>query len=130
MILDEDMEGTISRQEYYNALEAYNVSGEKHKSLDGSIYHPFEHKVLFKLIQELKSKDISFLEMFNACDVNDDTRLGIGEIRRFIEGMSPDFQQKELYALMYYLDIDKNGLVDKDEFIRQLTKGEQMFKQT
>jgi hypothetical protein len=38
MILDEDVEGTITKEEYYNALEAYNVSGEKHKSLDGSVY--------------------------------------------------------------------------------------------
>lgn len=33
MILDEDIEGHISRDEYYNALEAYNVSGEKHKAI-------------------------------------------------------------------------------------------------
>lgn len=92
MILDEDMEGNITREEYYNALEAYCVSGEKHKSLDGSIYHPFEHKSLFKLIVELKKKNISFVEMFNACDVNDDTRVNILEISKFIEGLSPDFK--------------------------------------
>lgn len=74
------MEGNITREEYYNALEAYNVSGEKHKSIDGSLYHPFEHRALFKLIAELKKKDITFLEMFNACDVNDDTRVNISEI--------------------------------------------------
>lgn len=80
MVLDEDLEGHISRDEFYNALEAYNVSGEKHKSLDGSIYHPFEHKILFKLIAELKRKDISYLEMFNSCDINDDTRVDIKEV--------------------------------------------------
>jgi hypothetical protein len=53
MILDEDLEGHVTREEFYNALEAYNVSGEKHKSLDGSVYHPFEHRVLFRLILEL-----------------------------------------------------------------------------
>jgi hypothetical protein len=31
---------------------------------------------------------------------------------------------------MNYLDIDKNGLVDKDEFLRQLNKGEQTYKQS
>lgn len=118
MILDEDMEGSITREEYYNALEAYNVSGEKHKSIDGSMYHPFEHISLFKLIVELRKKDISYIEMFNACDINDDTRVNILEIQRFVEGLSPDFKQKELHALMNYLDIDKNGLVDKDEFLR------------
>lgn len=118
MILDEDMEGNITREEYYNALEAYNVSGEKHKSLDGATYHPFEHRCLFKLISELRKKDISFLEMFNACDINDDTRVNISEINRFVEGLTPDIKQKELHSLMNYLDIDKNGLVDKDEFLR------------
>lgn len=112
------MEGNITREEYYNALEAYNVSGEKHKSMDGSLYHPFEHKALFKLIAELRQKDISFIEMFNACDVNEDTRVDILEISKFVESLSPDFKQKEIHALKNYLDIDNNGLVDKDEFLR------------
>ena len=73
MILDEDLEGTITREEFYNALEAYNCSGEKHKAIgEGAIYHPYEHKVLFKLIDELRRKNISNLEMFSACDVSDD----------------------------------------------------------
>lgn len=51
MILDEDIEGNITLEEYNNALEAYGVSGEIHKPTDGSvIYHPFEHRCLFKLI--------------------------------------------------------------------------------
>ena len=130
MILDEDMEGNITRQEYYDALEAYNVSGEKHKSFDGAIYHPFEHRALFKLISELKRKRIEYIEMFNACDVNDDSRLGISELQKFVEGLSPDIKQKEIHALMSYVDIDKNGIVEKEEFIRQLNKGEQTYKQS
>ena len=35
MILDEDMEGHITREELYDALEAYNVAGEKHRAIDG-----------------------------------------------------------------------------------------------
>lgn len=58
------------------------------------------------------------MEMFNACDINDDTRVCINEIQKFVEGLSPDFKQKEVHALMNYLDIDKNGLIDKDEFLR------------
>ena len=30
LILDEDMEGNITIQEYYDALEAFNCQGEKH----------------------------------------------------------------------------------------------------
>jgi len=130
MVLDEDMEGSITFDEYCNALEAYGVSGEKHKTLDGSLYHPFEHRCLFKLIAELQRKNISYIEMFNACDINDDHRIEISELEKFVEGLSPDFKQKEVHALMNYLDIDKNGLVDKDEFLRQLTKAENTYKQS
>lgn len=125
MTLDEDIEGTITLEEFTNALEAYGISGERHKTLDGSVlYHPFEHKCLFKLIAELNKKNISFFEMFNACDINDDKKVNLNEIRNFVEGLSPDFKQKELHALITYLDIDKNGTIDREEFLRQLTKGE------
>lgn len=62
--------------------------------------------------------------MFNACDINDDTRVDINEVRRFVEGLNPDFKFKEVHALMNHLDIDKNGILDKDEFCRQCSKGE------
>lgn len=70
------------------------------------------------MIAELKRKDISYLELFNSCDVNDDTRVNIKELQTFIESLSSDFRIKEIYALVNYLDIDKNGLLDKDEFLR------------
>ena len=37
MILDEDIEGTITMEEYTNALEAYGCSGERHRPMDGSV---------------------------------------------------------------------------------------------
>lgn len=30
MILDEDLEGSITKEEFYSALEAYGLAGEKH----------------------------------------------------------------------------------------------------
>ena len=100
MILDEDIEGTITLEEYMNALEAYGCSGERHRPLDNTISpltHSFQHKCLFKLITELQKKDISFIEVYNACDINDDDdarRRGVslGEVRNFIEGLSPEFR--------------------------------------
>lgn len=130
MILDEELEGVIHRQDYYDALEAYNVAGEKHKNTDGTPYYPFENRALFKLIIELQNKDISHIEMFNACDVNDDMRIQISELRRFVDSLSSHFSQKELFTIMNYLDIDKNGVVEKDEFIRSMKKGEQSYKQS
>lgn len=35
LALDEDMEGTITLQEYHNALEVYGCSGEPHHDRDG-----------------------------------------------------------------------------------------------
>jgi len=78
----------------------------------------------------LKKKKFHRVEMFNACDINDDTRININEVKGFTSGLIPDILLKELHALMNYLDIDKNGLVDKDQFSRQLTRGEQTYKQS
>jgi hypothetical protein len=39
MILDEDIEGIVTLEEFTNALEAFGVSGEKHKPMDGSVLH-------------------------------------------------------------------------------------------
>ncbi len=132
MILDEDIEGTISLEEYMNALEAYGCSGERHRSLDsGSVLsQSFQHRSLFKLITELQKKDITFLEMYNACDLEDDGKAQLSEVRNFIEGLSSDFKQKEVHALIAYLDIDGNGIITRDEYLRQMTKGENLIRQT
>ena len=94
MILDEDIEGTITLEEYMNALEAYGCSGEMHnRSLDGQVLsQSFQHKCLFKLITALQRKDITFLEMYNACDLEDNGRAQLSEIRNFIEGLSSEFK--------------------------------------
>jgi len=78
----------------------------------------------------LNRKNISFLEMFNFCDINDDSRVNLGELRNFVESLSADFKQKEIHALMAYVDIDKNGTVDREEFMRQLNKAEMTMRQT
>lgn len=56
--------------------------------------------------------------MFNFCDINDDGRVNLGELRNFVESLSSDFKQKEIHALMGYVDIDKNGSLDREEFMR------------
>ena len=57
-VLDEDLEGIITRQEFYDALEAYNISGEKHQSVDGAPYYSFEVRTMFNVIGLLEKKDI------------------------------------------------------------------------
>ena len=62
--------------------------------------------------------------MFNCCDVNEDARVSIAEVRKFVEGIG-DFRIKEIHCLMNFLDIDRDGYVDKDEFLRQMNKASQ-----
>ena len=81
LILDEDMEGNITLAEYYNALEAYNCSSEKHTDPEGSDYYcSFEHRAMFKLLKILDERNISYQELFRSCDVNDDKDVNIREL--------------------------------------------------
>lgn len=110
MILDEDMEGNITLQEYYNALEAYACTGEEHSNPDGSDYYsPFEHRSMFKLLTILKDRNISFIELFLSCDVNNDKEVSIRELQTVLSGLSPEFYEKDTQAIHNFLDIDKNG---------------------
>lgn len=126
-ILDEDLEMTITRQEYYDAIEAYNIVGEKHFSLDGSPYLAFEIRTLIKLSVIMKERSLTALEVFNSCDISRDGKVDIKELATFIEGISRDFKQKEAFCMMRYLDVDNNGYIDKAEFTRQLEKVDKYY---
>jgi Ca2+-binding EF-hand superfamily protein len=69
-------------------------------------------------MMELQKKDITFAEVYNACDINDDSRVSLTEVRNFIEGLNQDFKVKEIHAIITFLDIDNNGLISRDEFLR------------
>jgi Ca2+-binding EF-hand superfamily protein len=127
-ILDEDLEQYITRQEFYDAIEAYNISGEKHKSINGEPYMAFEIRVLIKLTAIMRERDLSPLEVFNSCDVGGDGKVDIKELANFIEGISRDFKQKEAFAMMRFLDVDNNGTIDKDEFQKQLKKVDKYYE--
>jgi len=100
LILDEDMEGTISLEEYYNALEAYGVESEKHYPLDGTDYYvPFTHRAMFKLIMILKDRGISYQELYRSCDVNNDGDVNISELESVLTGFSAEFYQKDTQAI-------------------------------
>ena len=100
LILDEDMEGTITLEEYYNALEAYGVEAEKHYPLDGTDYYvPFTHRAVFKLITILKDRGISYQELYRSCDVNNDGDVNISELESVLTGFSAEFYQKDTQAI-------------------------------
>ena len=67
-IMDEDMEGVITLQEYQDALEVYNCSGEDHAAVDGTdFYVSAEHRSVFKLLSILKDKGVSPTDLIKSC---------------------------------------------------------------
>ena len=120
------MEGNITLQEFYNALEAYNCSGEKHTQID-DYYVAFEHRAMFKFLQILKERNISHQELFRSCDVNNDGNITIRELENVIQGISPEFYLKETQAIHNFFDIDRNGLCSEKEYMTQIAKAEVLF---
>ena len=130
LILDEDMEGNITQEEFYNALEAYNQSGEKHYATDGSDYYvTYEHRAMFKLLAILKDRDIGYAQLFRACDVNDDKDVDLRELESVLTGFSAEFYQKDCQAIHNFFDIDKNNIVSESEFMNQIAKAERALIQ-
>jgi Ca2+-binding EF-hand superfamily protein len=118
LILDEDMEGNITLQEYYDALEAYNCEGEEHLPIDGSNYHvEFAMKAVFKLVMIMKERKMSHIELFRTCDVSGDGIVDTRELGSVLGSLSPEFGIKDCYSLHNFFDIDKNGECDEPEFI-------------
>ena len=78
LILDENLEGNISLEEYYNALEAYGVSAEQHLVDSDGI--AFEQKSMFKLLDILNERGISQHELFSMCDVSGDGVISVNEL--------------------------------------------------
>ena len=118
LILDEDMEGNITLEEYYNALEAYGTAGEKHGPIDGTDYYcSFEHRAMFKLLNIMAERNISYMELFRSCDVNNDQDVNISELETVLTGLSAEFYQKDVTAIHNFFDIDKNNLCSEQEFL-------------
>jgi Ca2+-binding EF-hand superfamily protein len=109
LILDEDMEGNITLEEYYDALEAYGCAGENHTALDGSDHYlNVQHRAVFKLLAILKDRQISHRELFRSCDVNNDKDVNLRELEIVLTGLSAEFYQKDTQAIHNFFDMDKN----------------------
>ena len=60
--------------------------------MDGSDYYVhFEHKAMFKLLTILGERNISYLELFRSCDVNNDTTVNIKELETVLSALSAEF---------------------------------------
>ncbi|CAG9315691.1 unnamed protein product [Blepharisma stoltei] len=124
LILDEDCSGQIESKEFYNALAAYHVSAEDHRSSAKT----YEQEILIKFARIIDQRGISPEEVFNLCDIDGTGLISTKELEKFLLGMNVGFQQKEVFALMTLLDTDRSGELNKEEFLKYLNKGIQAFK--
>jgi len=110
LILDEDMNGDISIDEYQNGLEAYGCTGEKPCATDGTDYYvPFDHRAMFKLLTILSERGVSHGEFYRMCDVNDDADVNIKELESVLRSFSAEFYVKDTQAIHNFFDIDRNN---------------------
>ena len=120
--MDEDNNGIINISEYYNALEAYNCRGEVIGPFDDDPSNlKFEHQALFRLVKILRERNLAFEELFKKADTSGDGLIDLLELKAFLDDFG-GFQEKELHSIKNYLDIDKDGSIDKKEFLIQMKK--------
>jgi len=89
---------------------------------------PFELRNLFKVIDILKYHEIPPSQLFSSCDADNNGKVEVKEVLKFIRGIYPEFKTKEAQSLMRFLDLDKNGMIDRDEFQRQFGRAEMQYK--
>ena len=128
LILDEDMEGNISLEEYNNALEAYGIAAEHHIADSDGV--GFEHKSVFKLIDILQERGISYQELFSMCDVSGDGIISVRELAQVLMGLSPEFYMKEIRAIHNFFDIDRNDRCTEQEYTQAFFKAEQLYQRS
>ena len=73
-LLDEDYNGSISLEEYYFTLDTYNSRGEVEAPYDGEeTFVPFVHRVIYKLIGAMRSRNLSSDDLFRMIDISNDS---------------------------------------------------------
>lgn len=86
------MEGVINLQEYQDALEVYNCSGEDHAAVDGSeFYVSAEHRSVFKLLSILKDKGISPTDLMKTLGLDKYKKVNLSNLENVLFTMSPEF---------------------------------------
>lgn len=129
LALDEDMEGEITLEEYCNALVVYGCSTEQHSgAAGGQCACRFEQRALFKLLSLLAERHISAQEFFNGCDADRDGVVQLEEMEEYLLSLSADLQQKEIYAVHSFFDLNKDGLCLEKEYKTQMSKAQRLYE--
>ena len=75
----------------------------------------FDLKSLYRMIKKIRERDLTIEKMFELADTSGDGVLDIMEMKQCLTEIG-GFSGKELHAITTYLDIDKDGNIDKNEF--------------
>ncbi|CAG9318525.1 unnamed protein product [Blepharisma stoltei] len=123
LILDEDCNGTIEANEFYEALSAFKVETEKQRKSNKT----YEQETLMRFINAMNSKNIEPSELFNLCDTDNSGKISLEELEKLIRSMNIGFKIKDFHALVTFLDTDKSGELSREEFLKHVGKAVQYF---
>ena len=78
------------------------------------------------MIKILRDKKLSAEKLFGEADSSGDGSLDLLELKECLYNIG-GFSEKELGAIMNYMDIDGDGNIDRREFISQMKKANKMY---
>jgi|TARA_B110001450_G_scaffold252174_1_gene273442 hypothetical protein len=118
LIMDEDMEGVINLQEYQDALEVYNCSGEDHSAVDGSDHYvSAEHRSVFKLLNILREKGVNAEDLMKSCGYDRYKKVTLTNLENVLFNISPEMLQKDTAVLYNFFNLDRTGKCQEKEFL-------------
>ena len=131
LILDEDMGGTVSLEEYQNALESLGASREKHINTDPSsrstTYIPFQLRVVKEIVDMLEERNITPVQLFNNADKLKKGTIKIEQLKDLIAQKDPNIQVKKLHAIYKYLDDNGDGFISRQEFTQKIEQAQKLI---
>jgi len=121
LLLDENFTGSVSLEEYQEALEAYELAGERHflTSGKGKPYHSLQNKALEALSDMMRQKNMTSDELFDMIDVNESGTIDLAEFKQVLQKVNPGMLIKEAKGIQTYFeqfDVNNNGTIERDEF--------------
>ncbi|XP_058524887.1 calmodulin-like protein 5 [Ochotona princeps] len=128
---DKDGNGTISVKELDAVMQllGHKLSEEELKALiarvdqdgDGAIsFQEFLAEMVKRLKAAAHGQDLR--KVFQAFDQNGDGHITVEELKQAIAKLGGPLPQEQLNAMIQEADVDKDGKVNYEEFVRVLTR--------
>ena len=107
VIFDENMTGKITYTEYQQAIEAFELAGERHfvgPKPGGKGYVKYETLVLERMCDVLQSANVESDELFASCDIDNSGSISSEELKQAILNIKKTMQLKEAEAIKKYFE--------------------------